>query len=67
MPTLGGRAAYDVISRKYPRIKVLFASGYSPSTVHTNFILDQGLQLIKKPYQPEQLLRKVRELLNPGP
>lgn len=63
MPILGGKAVYDTVCKKYPGIKVLFASGYSASAVHTSFILDQGLHLIKKPYSRDELLRKIRDVL----
>jgi|GEM_PF-5708805 len=64
MPFLGGRAVYDRIQKEYPAIKVLFASGYSTNAIHTNFILDENLKLIQKPYQRASLLRKVREVLD---
>jgi PAS domain S-box-containing protein len=64
MPKLGGGAVYEHIHQARPDIPVLFASGYSMSAIHTNFVLDQGLALIQKPYQCDELLRKVREVLD---
>ena len=63
MPKLGGRATYDRIREKCPGVRALFASGYSMNAVHTDFVLDEGLALIQKPAQRDDLLRKVREVL----
>ena len=46
------------------RIAVLFASGYSGDSIHTGFVLDEGMTLIQKPYDSETLLRNVREVLD---
>ncbi len=64
MPNLGGRDVYEHIMKKRPQMRVLFASGYSMNAIHTNFVLDEGLQLIQKPYNAVTLLRRVREILD---
>ena len=64
MPKMGGRAVYDRLHKEYPGIRFLFASGYSTNAVHTNFILEEGIELLQKPYAPDALLRKVREVLD---
>jgi len=42
---------------------VLFASGYSSHGAHTNFVLEEGMDFIQKPYRREDLLRRIREML----
>jgi PAS domain S-box-containing protein len=64
MPKLGGHAVFERIRPRHPDVRVLFASGYSMNAIHTNFVLDEGLALIQKPYQRANLLRKVREMLD---
>ncbi len=64
MPKLGGRAVFESIRQTHPQMSVLFASGYSLNAIHTNFVLDEGMTLIQKPYQRANLLRKVREALD---
>ena len=64
MPKLGGRAVFEQIRAKRPKLRVLFSSGYSMNAIHTNFVLDEGLTLIQKPYQRADLLRKIRETLD---
>ena len=63
MPKLGGHAVLEHIRNRGPVIPVLFCSGYSKDAIHTNFILEEGLALIQKPYHREDLLRRVREVL----
>lgn len=64
MPRKGGRAVLDEIRRQRPDMPCLFASGYSDNAVHTNFILEEGLHLLQKPYQRDSLLRAVRRVLD---
>jgi CheY-like chemotaxis protein len=64
MPTLNGREAYERIGEIKPGVRVLFTSGYSADAIHTKFVLDEGLELIQKPYGAESLLGKVREILD---
>ena len=64
MPGLGGREVHDRIKKSHPGVRVLFSSGYSHNAIHTRFVLDEGLQLIQKPYSPDDLIRRVREVLD---
>ncbi len=64
MPKLGGHAVFEHIKEKNPQVRVLFASGYSMNAIHTGFVLDKGLALIQKPCLRDDLLRKVREVLD---
>jgi CheY-like chemotaxis protein len=66
MPRLGGREAMDRILATHPRTRFLFSSGYSEGSIHTDFVINQGVRLIAKPYRKPVLLRAVRELLD-GP
>jgi len=66
MPDMGGREALDEMLEIDPDVKALFASGYSENAIHTNFVLDKGLSLLKKPYSRSDLLRSVRRLLEQG-
>ena len=66
MPKLSGRQVQDHLREHHPEVRVLFSSGYSANGIHTNFILDEGLELVQKPYKPTELLRRVREMLDEG-
>ena len=64
MPKLGGRAVYDTIKAVNPGIKCLFASGYSQDKLHTDYVLEEGLHLLQKPYTRGALLRLIRQILD---
>jgi nitrogen-specific signal transduction histidine kinase len=67
MPIMGGRAAYDEIQRIKPGIPALFASGYAEDSLHSNFVLEKGMELIQKPYRPQGLLQRIRQVISGGP
>ncbi|MBD3267182.1 PAS domain-containing protein, partial [bacterium] len=64
MPKLGGKGVYEKVKDRFPKIKFLFSSGYSQNAIHTNFVLHEGFQLIQKPFSPNDLLRRVRKVLD---
>jgi len=64
MPGMGGRTACECMQAMRPDFPVLFASGYSEDSIHTDFVLDRGVRLLQKPFVSEALLRSVRETLD---
>lgn len=50
-----------------PGIRVLFTSGYSQDAIIHDGRLDQGVELLSKPYRQEDLARRVRQLLDRQP
>ncbi len=63
LPSLGGRAVMEKIHAIQPGFPILFMSGYSSDGIHANFILDKELKLLQKPYKREELLDRVREMI----
>ena len=63
LPRTGGREIARQVSRLLPEIKVLFTSGYSDRAFVENGMLESGMAFMAKPFTPEELLRKVREVL----
>ena len=47
-----------------PNIKVLYASGYAKNFLYRNEKLDPNATMISKPYNQEELLKKVRGMLD---
>lgn len=64
MPGLGGRAVYERLRGRFPQMRFLFASGYSPAMLHGHFVFDKDLVLLQKPFERRQFLVKVREILD---
>jgi two-component system cell cycle sensor histidine kinase/response regulator CckA len=65
MPRLGGRALYDALVRAGQAHRFLFASGYSGDPDGRRAApLDPALPLLRKPWTANDLLLRVREVLD---
>ncbi len=58
-----GRELAQRVQAIRPGVKVLFMSGYTENSIVHQGRLDDGVQLIGKPFSREQLARKVQEVL----
>jgi len=63
MPGMSGRDLADELQRRFPGLKVLFMSGYTDDAIVHQGFLDPGLAFLQKPFTPDGLARKVREVL----
>ncbi len=64
MPKMGGVELVNHMKTSCPGIKILFITGYTDNTLIHNGNLEQGFTLLQKPFSPDSLVRKVREVLN---
>ncbi|MBE0586381.1 MAG: PAS domain S-box protein [Desulfofustis sp.] len=64
MPKLGGFSAYEQIKEIRPKVRAIFTSGYSVNAIHADYVLYDGLHLLQKPCGRDDLLRKVRSVLD---
>lgn len=64
MPQMGGRELADAVKPLLPQMRVLYMSGYTDDAIVHHGILDAGTQFIEKPFTPDALVTKVREVLN---
>ena len=64
MPNKNGRDAYREISIIKPDVKVLYSSGYTADFIQGRGVNEGEIELITKPVQPVELLRKVRGMLD---
>jgi CheY-like chemotaxis protein len=64
MPEMGGRDLADRVGMMRPGVKVLFISGYSTDAVEQQGVLAHGSAFLEKPFSPDSLLRKVRDMLD---
>jgi CheY-like chemotaxis protein len=58
--------ACDEIRKLNPEVPALFMSGYSPEMLRQKGRLEDGEAMVSKPVVPQELLRRVRELLDGG-
>jgi signal transduction histidine kinase/CHASE3 domain sensor protein len=65
MPEMGGTELAARIREKQPAARILFTSGYTEDAVVRQSFLHPGEAFIEKPFTPELLARKARELLRP--
>ena len=64
MPQMGGKALGKWLKRDFPDVKILFTSGYTDDTIAQHGVLEEGIEFLAKPYTPDTLGRKVRDLLD---
>jgi len=66
MPHMSGYELARQLAARRPQLKVIYVSGYSDSTAAEHGAVDaESMTFIQKPFAPDTLLRKVRELLDP--
>jgi PAS domain S-box-containing protein len=64
MPDMNGKELFKIISKKYPKVNVLYMSGYTDDVIANHGVLERGIQFIQKPFSVEALSTKVRKLLD---
>jgi CheY-like chemotaxis protein len=67
MPGISGPALAQRLVRRYPRLRVLYMSGYAEEAIERRGTLPAGGELLEKPFTADQLARRVREAVSvPG-
>lgn len=64
MPNMNGRELCELASQYIPNLKVLYMSGYTQDVISHHGVLDEEIDFIKKPIQVEELLNKIKDILN---
>lgn len=66
MPGSDGRELAEELRKTFPRLKVIFTSGYPGDAVVRHGILESGSAFVQKPFSMQFLAKKIREILD-GP
>jgi hypothetical protein len=64
MPGHSGRELSAEVLEHRPATKVLFMSGYSHDVIAPQGVLEDGVSLLEKPFSSEDLLGKIRDVLD---
>jgi CheY-like chemotaxis protein len=64
MPGTDGRSLSEQLRQLRPNLRVILMSGYAEDMIAHRGALDSGLAYIQKPFCPDELAAKVREVLD---
>jgi CheY-like chemotaxis protein len=67
LPGMNGRQLAELAREMLPGLKVLFITGYAGNAVNKEAFLAEGMDMITKPFDLEQLGRKIRSMLPVNP
>ena len=62
-PGLPGPVVAERLAGLQPGLRVLFMSGYDATSVVRRYVVEKGFALLKKPFTPDELTKKVRDVL----
>lgn len=64
MPVMNGRELSEKIMEIRPGIKTLFMSGYAADALFPRGTTDKHIELLQKPFTPQELAKKIRHILS---
>jgi two-component system, cell cycle sensor histidine kinase and response regulator CckA len=63
LPEMNGKDLSERLRKLRPNLKVLFTSGYAADVIGRRGVLEPGVAYLAKPFNPNELAAKVREVL----
>jgi two-component system cell cycle sensor histidine kinase/response regulator CckA len=64
MPKMNGQELARRFTPLHPESRILFTSGYAEDSIVHHGVVEAGLSFLAKPYLPQTLAKKVREVLD---
>jgi two-component system cell cycle sensor histidine kinase/response regulator CckA len=66
MPKMNGRDLAARIAAMRPETRVVYMSGYTDNAITQHGVLDSDVAFVQKPFTPDSLIRKIRQVLDVG-
>ncbi len=64
MPGMSGHDLAKRLAALRPEVRVVYMSGYTDDAITRHGVLEPGLAFVQKPFTPDAIARKVREVLD---
>jgi CheY-like chemotaxis protein len=64
LPRMSGLEAFQAMKVQKPNVKMILASGYLEPKLRNQLIAEGAQDFVQKPYEPTEILKKVREILS---
>jgi PAS domain S-box-containing protein len=64
MPVMSGPELVKRLATRLTRARVLYVSGYTDEALGQRGVLEPGVELLRKPFVPSELLRRVRNVID---
>jgi CheY-like chemotaxis protein len=65
MPGMSGPELAERLAREQVGLRVLYMSGYADEAIGHHGVLEPGVEFLQKPFTPQDLAQRVREVLGP--
>lgn len=66
IPDMNGREVWEAVKHQHPNSRVLFISGYPEEFLPLQDLGDGKKVFLQKPFDSASLLKRIREIINPG-
>jgi len=66
LPRLSGLEAFVAMRQMNPKLRTIIASGYLSTGLRSEMVSAGTRDFVQKPYDPSELLKKIREVLDSG-
>ena len=67
LPGMNGRQLAEIARQHRPGLKVLFMTGYAQKAAERQGFLEDGMDMVAKPFSIEQLAGKIRTMISQNP
>lgn len=61
---MNGRQLAERLHAEQSQLKIVYTSGYSAGILGKNFVLQEGINFLQKPYHRRQLVKMIRDVLD---